>query len=152
MTTLPLSNDTLAALPETIARPSYDRTALTPGIVHIGLGNFHRAHQSWYLHRLMQQGEAQDWAILGAGVRPYDAAMRTRLLAQDCLTTLIELSPDTTSAEVVGSMIDYLPIEDGNGALIAAMARPEIRIVALTVTEKQRGWMAQASKKKSFMF
>ena len=135
MTTLPLSNDTLAALPETIARPSYDRTALTPGIVHIGLGNFHRAHQSWYLHRLMQQGEAQDWAILGAGVRPYDAAMRTRLLAQDCLTTLIELSPDTTSAEVVGSMIDYLPIEDGNGALIAAMARPEIRIVALTVTE-----------------
>ncbi len=135
MTTLPLSNDTLAALPETIARPSYDRTALTPGIVHIGLGNFHRAHQSWYLHRLMQQGEAHDWAILGAGVRPYDAAMRTRLLAQDCLTTLIELSPDTTSAEVVGSMIDYLPIEDGNGALIAAMARPEIRIVALTVTE-----------------
>ncbi|MCZ4266268.1 mannitol dehydrogenase family protein [Rhodobacteraceae bacterium G21628-S1] len=135
MTTLPLSNDTLAALPETIARPSYDRMALTPGIVHIGLGNFHRAHQSWYLHRLMQQGEAQDWAILGAGVRPYDAAMRTRLLAQDCLTTLIELSPDTTSAEVVGSMIDYLPIEDGNGALIAAMARPEIRIVALTVTE-----------------
>ncbi|WP_413221762.1 mannitol dehydrogenase family protein [Tritonibacter mobilis] len=135
MTTLPLSNDTLAALPETIARPSYDRTALTPGIVHIGLGNFHRAHQSWYLHRLMQQGEAQDWAILGAGVRPYDAAMRTRLLAQDCLTTLIELSPDTTSAEVVGSMINYLPIEDGNGALIAAMARPEIRIVALTVTE-----------------
>ena len=135
MTTLPLSNDTLAALPETIARPSYDRRALTPGIVHIGLGNFHRAHQSWYLHRLMQQGEAQDWAILGAGVRPYDAAMRTRLLAQDCLTTLIELSPDTTSAEVVGSMIDYLPIEDGNGALIAAMARPEIRIVALTVTE-----------------
>ncbi|NKX37481.1 mannitol dehydrogenase family protein, partial [Rhodobacteraceae bacterium R_SAG4] len=135
MTTLPLSNDTLAALPETIARPSYDRTALTPGIVHIGLGNFHRAHQSWYLHRLMQQGEAHDWAILGAGVRPYDAAMRTRLLAQDCLTTLIELSPDTASAEVVGSMIDYLPIEDGNGALIAAMARPEIRIVALTVTE-----------------
>lgn len=135
MTTLPLSNDTLAALPETIARPSYDRTALTPGIVHIGLGNFHRAHQSWYLHRLMQQGEAHDWAILGAGVRPYDAAMRTRLLAQDCLTTLIELSPNTTSAEVVGSMIDYLPIEDGNGALIAAMARPEIRIVALTVTE-----------------
>ena len=135
MTTLPLSNTTLASLPKAIARPSYDRGALTPGIVHIGLGNFHRAHQSWYLHRLMQQGEALDWAILGAGVRPYDAAMRERLIAQDCLTTLIELSPDSTSAEVVGSMIDYLPIEEGNGTLIAAMARPEIRIVALTVTE-----------------
>ena len=111
-----LSNETLASLPEAIARPTYDRASLTPGIVHIGLGNFHRAHQSWYLHRLMQQGEAQDWAILGAGVRPYDAAMRERLKAQDCLTTLIELSPTTTSAEVVGSMIDYLPIEEGNGA------------------------------------
>jgi mannitol 2-dehydrogenase len=103
--------------------------------VHIGLGNFHRAHQSWYLHRLMQQGMAQDWAIVGAGVRPFDAAQRERLLAQDCLTTLIELSPDGASAEVVGSMIDYVEIAEGNGPLIARMADPAIRIVALTVTE-----------------
>ncbi|ABF63159.1 Mannitol dehydrogenase-like protein [Ruegeria sp. TM1040] len=135
MTSLRLSNDTLSDLPKHITRPTYDRAALTAGILHIGLGNFHRAHQSWYLHRLMQQGEAQDWAIIGAGVRDYDAAMRARLKAQDCLTTLIALSPDTTSAEVVGSMIDYLPIEADNGALIAAMARPEIRIVSMTVTE-----------------
>lgn len=135
MTALSLSNATLGQLPEEIARPTYDRSALTPGIVHIGLGNFHRAHQSWYLHRLMQQGLAQDWAIIGAGVRPYDAAMRDRLLAQDCLTTLIELSPDSARAEVVGAMVDYLPIEADNGALIAALSRPEIRIVALTVTE-----------------
>ena len=118
-----------------IERPRYDRAALTPGIVHIGLGNFHRAHQAWYLHRLMQDGKAHDWAIVGAGVRQYDAAMREKLLAQDCLTTLIELDPTETRAEVVGSMIDYLPIEDGNAALIAKMADPAIRIVALTVTE-----------------
>jgi mannitol 2-dehydrogenase len=130
-----LSNQTLAALPEGIERPTYERAALTPGIVHVGLGNFHRAHQAWYLHRLMQQGLALDWAIIGAGVRPYDAAMRTRLLAQDCLTTLIELDPSGRSAEVTGAMIDYLPIEDGNGALIARMASPDIRIVSLTVTE-----------------
>jgi mannitol 2-dehydrogenase len=130
-----LSNTSLNRLPPDITRPVYDRTALQPGIVHIGVGNFHRAHQSWYLHRLMQEGAAQDWAILGAGVRPYDAAMREKLLAQDCLTTLIELGPHGTSAEVVGSMIDYLPIEEGHAPLIAAMARPEIRIVALTVTE-----------------
>ena len=68
-----LSNATLDQLPEGVLRPSYDRSALTAGIVHIGLGNFHRAHQSWYLHRLMQQGLAHDWAIVGAGVRPYDA-------------------------------------------------------------------------------
>jgi len=118
-----------------IEHPQYDRSALTPGIVHIGVGNFHRAHQAWYLHRLMQAGKAHDWAIIGSGVRQYDAAMREKLLAQDCLTTLVELDPADVSAEVVGSMIDYLPIDEGNGSLIAQMADPAIRIVALTVTE-----------------
>jgi mannitol 2-dehydrogenase len=128
-----LSNTTLEQL--SVEHPQYGRTALTPGIVHIGVGNFHRAHQAWYLHRLMQAGEAHDWAIIGAGVRPYDAAMREKLLAQDCLTTLIELDPENVSAEVVGSIIDYLPIEEGNAPLIAQMADPAIRIVAMTVTE-----------------
>ncbi|MFC3613330.1 mannitol dehydrogenase family protein [Lutimaribacter marinistellae] len=128
-----LSNAALDKL--RLEHPRYDRTALTPGIVHIGVGNFHRAHQAWYLHRLMQEGAAQDWAIIGAGVRPFDAKMREKLLAQDYLTTLIQLDPAETSAEVIGSMVDYLPIEDDNGALIAAMAEPSIRIVSLTVTE-----------------
>ncbi|WP_044006874.1 mannitol dehydrogenase family protein [Jannaschia sp. CCS1] len=132
---LPLRLDTLEALPHGIERPTYSRADLTPGIMHIGLGNFHRAHQAWYLHRLMQAGEAHDWAIIGAGVRAYDAEMRDRLAKQDYLTTLIELTPTSTSAEVIGPMIDYLPIEDGNGALIAAMTDPAIRIVSLTVTE-----------------
>lgn len=57
----------LSDLREAIARPRYDRARLRPGIVQIGLGNFRRAHQAWYLHRLMQQGLALDWAILGAG-------------------------------------------------------------------------------------
>ena len=130
-----LSDKTLARLPRDVVRPSYDRAQLRPGIVHIGLGNFHRAHQAWYLHRLMQAGHAQDWAILGAGVRAYDAAMRDKLLAQDCLTTLIELDPSGTAVEVIGPMIDYLPIAEGNGPLIAAMSDPAIRIVSLTVTE-----------------
>ncbi|WP_270728929.1 mannitol dehydrogenase family protein [Shimia sp. Alg240-R146] len=134
-TPVALSNATLDSLPADVARPTYDRTSLTPGIVHIGVGNFHRAHQAWYLHRLMQQGLALDWAIIGAGVRPQDASMRERLLAQDCLSSLIELAPQGTSAEVIGSMINFLPIEEGNGALISAMADPRIRIVSLTVTE-----------------
>lgn len=133
--TVRLSNATLGDLPEQVLRPTYDRAALTPGIVHIGLGNFHRAHQAWYLHRLMQQGEALDWAIIGAGVRPGDAAMRDKLAAQDYLTTLIELRPDGTSAEVTGAMIDFLPVEPDNAALIAQMADASTRIVALTVTE-----------------
>lgn len=128
-----LSNATLDQLD--VDCPRYDRSALTPGIVHIGVGNFHRAHQAWYLHRLMQAGMALDWAIIGAGVRPYDAVMREKLLAQDCLTTLVQLDPKEVSAEVIGSMIDYLPIEDDNAALIRQMADPRIRIVAMTVTE-----------------
>ena len=130
-----LNQANVSQVPAGVLVPTYDRTALGAGIVHIGLGNFHRAHQSWYLHRLMQMGQAQDWAIIGAGVRPYDAQMRDRLLTQDCLTTLIELDPLSSSAEVVGSMIDYLPIEEGNGPLIQRMAQPDIRIVGLTVTE-----------------
>ncbi len=132
----PLSLATLNDLPDDIKVPTYDRGDLSAGIVHIGLGNFHRAHQAWYLHRLMEQGMARDWAILGAGVRPpADAAQREKMLAQDCLTTLIELDPAGKSAEVTGSMIDFLPVEEDNAALIAAMARPEIRIVAMTLTE-----------------
>ncbi|MBV7378069.1 mannitol dehydrogenase family protein [Maritimibacter dapengensis] len=130
-----LSNATLGDLPEGVPGPTYDRGKLTPGIVHIGLGNFHRAHQAWYLHRLMQDGLALDWAIIGAGVRPYDEVQRKKMATQDNLTTLIELDPRGTSAEVTGAMIGYVPIEEGNGPLIAQMADPAIRIVALTVTE-----------------
>ncbi|WP_299698680.1 mannitol dehydrogenase family protein [uncultured Tateyamaria sp.] len=132
---VPLTDTALAMLPSSILRPTYDRSTLQPGIVHIGVGNFHRAHQAWYLHRLMQAGLAQDWAIIGAGVRPGDAIMRDKLLAQDCLTTLVELDPSGTSAEVVGSMIDFLPVEPDNASLIAAMSNPNVRIVAMTVTE-----------------
>jgi mannitol 2-dehydrogenase len=115
--------------------PAYDRSKLTPGIVHIGLGNFHRAHMAVYLDDLFALGEGHDWAILGAGVREGDARMRDALKRQGCLSTIIELDPKGKSARRVGSMIDFLPVEPDNAALIAAMSRPEIRIVSLTVTE-----------------
>ena len=130
-----LSDESLKDFPPNIVKPIYNRSQLTAGIVHIGLGNFHRAHQAWYLHRLMQQGQALDWAIIGAGVKEFDKEQRLKLLEQDFLTTLVELSPEGRAVEVVGSMIDYVPIEADNGPLIAQMAKPEIKIVALTVTE-----------------
>ncbi len=135
LTLIRLSNATLNDLPTSIARPVYDRAALTPGILHIGLGNFHRAHQAWYLHRLFQRGRNSDWAIIGAGVRANDAIQREKLLRQDCLSTLIELDPAGRSAEVSGAMIDYAPVAEGNVALIRRMVDPAIRIVSLTVTE-----------------
>ncbi|PYG24709.1 mannitol dehydrogenase family protein [Pelagimonas varians] len=130
-----LSLDTLPHLPKDVRIPSYSRADLRAGMVHIGLGNFHRAHQAWYVHRLMDQGLALDWAICGAGVRPADAAQRDKMLEQDCLTTLIELDPAGKSAEVIGSMVDFTPVEPENGALIAKMAESAIKIVAMTVTE-----------------
>lgn len=130
-----LNLQNLADFPDGVRVPSYDRADLSVGIVHIGLGNFHRAHQAWYLHRLMDLGLAQDWAILGAGVRSADAAQREKLLAQDCLTTLIELDPSGKSAEITGAMIGYVPVAADNAPLVAQMAEAPVRIVSLTVTE-----------------
>ncbi len=129
------TNATLPQLPAGVGAPRYDRTRLTPGIVHIGCGNFHRAHMAVYLDDLFALGASQDWAIIGAGVRAGDAKMRAALSEQDFLSSVIELSPGNLSARVVGAMIDFVPVEDGNAALIAAMSDPKIRIVSLTVTE-----------------
>ena len=130
-----ISNATLNDLPAFVKRPNYDRSKLKAGIVHIGLGNFHRAHQAWYIHRLMQRGDASDWGIVGAGIMEFDKDQRQKLLSQDCLTTLVELDPDGQSVEVIGSMIDYVEISDGNTALIKRMSDAEIKIISLTVTE-----------------
>lgn len=132
---IPLRQNNLRDLPSAVRIPRYDRSKLSAGIVHIGLGNFHRAHQAWYLHRLFDQGLCHDWAIVGAGVRPADVQQRERLKGQDYLTTLIELDPSGRSAEVSGSMIDFVEVEETNASLIARMAEPDIRIVSLTVTE-----------------
>ena len=117
------------------AHPTYDRATLTAGIIHIGVGNFHRAHQAVYLDDLFALGLDHDWAILGAGVRAGDARMRDALAAQDYLSTVIELEPGHPSARRIGAMIGFVPVESDNAALISAMAEPTIRIVSLTVTE-----------------
>lgn len=132
-----LSNATLSQLPEQIGRPHYDRAQLKPGIVHIGCGNFHRAHMAVYLDDLFNlvPDDAHEWAIIGAGVRDSDAHMRELLADQDYLSSVIELDPAGVNARIVGSMIDFIAVEDGNSALITAMSEASIRIVSLTVTE-----------------
>lgn len=130
---LRLSAGTLANLPNDVAAPQYDRAALSPGILHVGVGNFHRAHMSVYLDCLFATGGSQDWAIVGAGVRDSDAVMRDSLSAQDWLTSVVELDREGPSARVTGAMIDFLPIDPD--AIVAGMADPRIRIISLTVTE-----------------
>ena len=135
--TMKLNNQNLPSLAahDDILVGGYDRQNLKAGIVHLGLGNFHRAHLAWYLDRLFATGEGHDWAIIGAGVLAKDAEQRKKFLAQDCLSSLIELDPNKHQARILSSMIDYIAVEQGNAPLIAAMAREEIRIVSLTVTE-----------------
>ncbi|MFI6602961.1 mannitol dehydrogenase family protein [Nonomuraea sp. NPDC050536] len=131
-----LTAETVARLPEGVAVPSYDRSRLTVGIVHFGVGGFHRSHQAMYLDRLMNEGKAHDWAICGVGVLPGDARMRDALAAQDGLYTLVVKHPDgTREARVIGSIAEYLFAPDDPEAVIEKMADPAVRIVSLTVTE-----------------
>ena len=133
---LPLNENNLESIQSDVLKPNYIRSNLSAGILHIGVGNFHRAHLSWYLHRLMQKDLAKDWAIIGSGITQYDVKMREGLQVQDFLTTLIELNPEgNQSCEVVGPMIGYVPVEKNNQKLIIAMSDSNIRIVSLTVTE-----------------
>lgn len=132
----PLSSSTLDSLPDAVERPRYDRSTVTPGIVHFGVGGFHRAHQAMYLDLLMNEGKALDWGIVGVGVMPSDARMRDALRDQDGLYTLVVKHPDGTfSPRVVGSIIDYLYAPDDPEKVIETMAAPSTRIVSLTVTE-----------------
>jgi mannitol 2-dehydrogenase len=131
-----LTSSTLPELPFALSKPSYDRSALTAGIVHFGVGGFHRAHQAMYLDRLMNAGHALDWAICGVGILPGDAKMKQVMDEQDCLYTLVVKNPDgTREGRVVGSIIEYLFAPDDPEAVIEKMASEEIRIVSLTVTE-----------------
>ena len=129
-----LSRDAFAELAETAAIPGYDPASLTPGIVHFGVGNFHRAHQAVYLDDLFNLGIDHDWALIGAGVRASDDMMRQKLEAQDWLTTVVEQEADVSTARVTAPMIGHLPIGN-SAAIIAKLADPAIRIVSLTITE-----------------
>ncbi|MDX3927095.1 MAG: mannitol dehydrogenase family protein [Shinella sp.] len=132
--TTKLSLANLDAVRKTAGVPSYDRASLKAGIVHFGVGNFHRAHQAVYLDDLFNSGRDHDWAIIGAGVLPSDEAMRAKLQEQDFLTTVVEQDNNRTGAHVTGAMIGYLKPGDA-GATVAQLADPAIRIVSLTITE-----------------
>ena len=84
-----LSPKNLAALSSEVARPDYDREQQQIGIVHFGIGAFHRAHQAWYTDRVMAGGD-RDWSILGVSLRSPSVA--AQLNPQDCLYTVTERS------------------------------------------------------------
>ncbi|MGH3851539.1 MAG: mannitol dehydrogenase family protein, partial [Pseudonocardiaceae bacterium] len=114
---VPLNSATLAQLP--IATPSYDRDGVGIGIVHFGVGGFHRSHQAMYLDCLMRDGKALDWGICGVGVLPSDCRMKNVMAAQDCLYTLVVKHPDGSfEPRVIGSIVEYLFAPDDPQAVI----------------------------------
>ena len=132
----PLTAATLPELRTRLRVPAYDRRLVTPGVVHIGVGGFHRAHQAMYLDALMTAGTALDWGICGVGVMPADRRMQQVMDAQDGLYTLVIKHPDGTwEPRVVGSIVEYLYAPDDPEAVIAKMTAPATRIVSLTITE-----------------
>ncbi|MGP9526705.1 mannitol dehydrogenase family protein [Glutamicibacter sp. AOP5-A2-18] len=131
-----LSNHTLNQVDPQVRTPQYDRKQASAGIVHFGVGGFHRAHQAMYLNRLMNQGQALDWGIIGMGVMESDQRMRDVLKDSDGLYTLVVKNPDgSREVEVIGSILDFLYAPDDINAAINQLADPAIRIVSLTVTE-----------------
>lgn len=127
-----LSPDMLNDYAGTARRPAYDRRAISPGIVHLGTGAFHRAHQAVYIDQRL--GEEPDWAIIGASLRRGD--MREALAPQDFLYTLAVRQGEKTEARIIGAIVDILHDPPANRSVIEAIAAPATRIVTLTVTEK----------------
>jgi len=119
-----------------VGRLTYDRAKARIGIVHFGVGGFHRAHQAMYLDQLMNRGEALDWGICGVGVMPADIRIRDALKSQDCLYSLMVKNPHGRyEASVIGSILDFKYAPDDPEAVIELMASKGVRIVSLTITE-----------------
>jgi len=128
-----LSIATLHRLPKDIDQPEYDRNQIRTGIVHLGIGAFHRAHQAVYTDSCLASGD-HHWGILGVSLRSSDT--RDALEPQDGLYTVATRDGSGDSFRVIGSIGKVLVAPENPEAVLAAMADPACRIISLTVTEK----------------
>ena len=126
------------AAADDVRLPGYDRAAVTPGIAHIGVGNFFRVHGARYVDDCLHLPGQSDWGIIGIGVleSAQGKAKAAAYAAQDHLYTMTEYAPDgAASARVIGAMIDYRYAPDDPAAVVDLLASPAIRIVTMTLTE-----------------
>ncbi|GAA0304591.1 mannitol dehydrogenase family protein [Sphingomonas oligophenolica] len=136
MTSAILSRAAFPALPASFETPRYDVRSVSSGIVHLGLGGFHRAHMARYTHDLMgQDPEALAWGIQGTGLRAADRDLLDALAGQDGLYSLIEREGAREHRAVIGSIVAAIDASESSEALLAAIVAPETRIVSTTVTE-----------------
>ncbi|WP_066959350.1 mannitol dehydrogenase family protein [Microbulbifer sp. Q7] len=128
-----LNNNILESLPAEVIKPAYDRNEVTTGIVHLGIGAFHRAHQAWYTENRIAAGE-NDWGIVGASLR--SAGVRDQLVPQNGLYSVVEKSNAGTKVQIVGAVSDVLVGPESPQQLLELLAQESVRIVSLTITEK----------------
>ncbi len=142
-----LTRAALGRLAPAVQTPVYKPESVTPGIVHLGFGAFHRAHMARYTHDLMNaRPDALAWGIVGAGLLPADHKMHDALAPQDGLYTLVERSGETETVTVIGSVCAIIPAGENSASLLGAIDGPGVRIVSLTVTE--HGYCLDAATKR----
>lgn len=126
----------LSSLSKTVTVPAYDRSKIKTGIVHVGIGGFHRAHQAFYIDELLENYGVTDWGICGIALLKHDKRIYDTLVEQDGLYTLLITEADgTTTARVIGSIIEYLFAPENPDAVIEKMAHQDTKIITLTITE-----------------
>ena len=133
-----LSNETIARLPKDVSVPGYDRHKISAGIVHIGVGNFHRAHEAFYVDRCLHLSGQEGWGIVGVGLGAAEQKIKkaNAFKSQDTLYTLTEYAPDGgVEARVIGALIDYLYAPLQIQEVLSRLAHRDTRIVSLTITE-----------------
>ncbi len=128
-----LSVASLAALPADAKRPAYDRSAIRTGVVHLGIGAFHRAHQAVVFDAALAAGDLR-WGVLGVSLR--SAGVRDQLVPQDGLYSLVVREGDAQQVRIIGAVTDVLVAPEDPARVVAALASADVHIVTLTITEK----------------
>lgn len=128
-----LSSARLGALPADVMRPAYDRAAVTYGVVHLGIGAFHRAHQAVLFDDALNTGDLR-WGIVAASLR--SPAVRGQMAPQDGLYTMLVRDGAAEQARIIGAVAQVIVAPESPQALLAALASPDTHIVTLTITEK----------------
>ena len=131
-----LNAKNLDILPKEVTIPAYNRSKIKAGMVHIGIGSFHRSHQAFYTDTLLNRSGKTDWGICGVALLETDQRIFNTLVDQDGLYTLMVTEPDgNLNARVIGSIVEYLYAPDNPEAVIEKIADPGIKIITLTITE-----------------
>lgn len=136
MTSYKLNTQNLTTISNQVSVPEYNRDAINTGIVHVGIGGFHRAHQAYYTDQLLKDPSFNNWGICGVALLDFDTKIYNVLKDQNGLYTLIVKELDgSLTKKVIGAMVEYLFASENPIKVIEKMANPDIKIITLTITE-----------------